>query len=272
MRSAIVLLLGATLLVGCRREQVTDSNIVAERFSTQLADAKQAQLWKQVAAGPKRDLSQFMVSERSVQTRRKAVPMEKPARGSTPTLATLPGQQPNGVRILSASQSAADTFTGAATIKGMESERVELDLGKERTLSLLLRVRSRGLRAKPGEAVQLEWRTRLEPENRMEILALMTLTGEGIVSVLDSAKKPVTVQVPLFRLTAAQTGTPEKGSMPVEVSVGDEKQTLRQGHTGEFKSARLAVGLVSSLAVTGEEVNREEGNPYAIRLLAWPVE
>jgi hypothetical protein len=31
------------------------------------------------------------------------------------------------------------------------------------------------------------------------------------------------------------------------------------------------VGIIFSLAVTGDDMNREKGNPYAIRLLAWPA-
>lgn len=270
MRPAIVLLIGAMLLAACRREQTAGSKNAAEGMSTLVADAKQAELWKQAAARQDRDISLFKVSEKPVRTRQKVVPASQPI-FATGRPATLSAQQPNAVRVLAAPDSADAAFTGTATIKSIDGERVELDLGNGRTLSLLLRVQSGGLRTKPGETVQIEWRTRQEPEDRMDILAILTPAGQGIVSVLDGAKKPVTVQVPLFRLTAAQTGTPERGSMPVEVSVGDEKQTLRQGQISEFKSARLAIGIVSSLAVTGEDVNREEGNPYAIRLLAWPV-
>ena len=138
-------------------------------------------------------------------------------------------------------------------------------------MSLLVRMQQGGLRARPGERIRVEWRSRPVPENRMEIFALLTGEGQGIVTVLDGAAKPVRVEVPLFRLTAAQTGTPEKGSMPVEVAVGEEKQTLRPGQITEFKSARLSVGIVASQALTGKEAEVAEGNPYALRLLAWPV-
>jgi hypothetical protein len=271
MRSVIFVLVGVVALGACRRDQPPRSKDAAERMATATADQKQAELWKQAAARPDRELLQIRPAERPVESRRRAAPATQTQRppGTTPT---LPQQQPNAVRILATPSIPEARYSGPATIKAIEGNRMELDLGAGRTLSLLARVRSGSLTAKPGETVQVEWRAREEdPRDRSEILALRTSTGDGIVTVLEGGTKPVSVRVNLYRMTATQTGTPERGSMPVQVTVGDERQVLQQGQIAEFKSANLAVGVVASVAVTGEDVNREEGNPYAIRLLAWPL-
>lgn len=270
MRPAVLVLIGVTCLAGCRRDTELRSKDAAERMSDVAADQKQAELWRQAAARENRSLGQFKAADAPVQSRRRVAPTATPPQPQ-PQDATLPAQQPTAVQVLSAPGGPEQAYSGPATIRSISGERVEIDLGGARTIQLALRVRAGGLQARPGDPVQVEWRARDVPENRMEILALRTASGDGIVSVLDGGPRPVSVRVALFRLTATQTGTPEKGSLPVEVSVGDERQTLRQGQVAEFNSANLAVGVVASLAVSGEDVNREEGNPFAIRLLAWPL-
>lgn len=241
----------------------------AEQMSKLASDPKQAELWKQAAGRTNDQLTQLPVAARPVQARPKS---EEPDRKADSKTVALPQGQPNAVQILSIPELPGDTYSGPVRIARVDGERIDLDLGQNRTLSLLMRLRSGAVRAQPGDTAQLEVRRRTDPRDRSEILAFKAANGDGIVSVLEGGKQPVTVRIPLFRLTASQAAKPENGTMPVQVSIGDERQVLQQGQIADFKQAGIRVGVVASLAVTGEDVNREEGNPYAIRLLAWPLQ
>jgi hypothetical protein len=249
-----------------RQPPVSDA---AEQMSKLAANPKQAELWKQATGRANDQLTQLPVAARPVQARPKTGGPDKAVDSKT---VALPQGQPNAVRILSIPELPGDSYSGPVKIARVEGERIDLDLGQSRTLSLLVRLRSGAVRAQPGDTAQLEVRRRTDPRDRAEILAFRAASGDGIVSVLESGKQPVTVRVPSFRLAASQVAKPENGTMPVQVSIGDERQVLQQGQIADFKRAGMRVGVVASMAVTGEDVNREEGNPYAIRLLAWPVQ
>jgi len=74
----------------------------------------------------------------------------------------------------------------------------------------------------------------------------------------------------LFDLTATQLARAGNDTADVEVRVGGERKILTQGQLEHFSASQLSVGLVASIAYTGASAARAEGNPYAIRLVAWP--
>jgi hypothetical protein len=270
-RQTIGLIGLAAVLAGCagqdtRRPAAKDA---ADQMSRLSADPKQAELWRQAAARSSGNLEQVPVAARPVQLRDRATGASQPTQ---PKAVTLPPGMPNALRIVNVPELPRGAFAGSARITRVEGERVELDLGENRVLSLLVRSQSSPLRAKAGDSAQLELRLRTDPHDRAEVVALRGPARDGIVSVLESGPKPVTVRVALFSLTATQVGNPARGSMDVQVTAGDERQVLSQGRVAEFKRAGLSVGVVASLAVTGEDVNREEGQPYSLRLLAWPTQ
>jgi hypothetical protein len=247
------------------RPQPKDAAVQMSRLAT---DPKQAELWKQTASSPVGNLNQVAAAEKAVQVRQRVTVAN---RSSQPKPASLPPGQPNAVRIVSVGDPQVSSYSGKVKIARLEGEQVVLDLGEGRTVTLLLRLHAGALKAQSGESAQLEMRLRNDPHDRAESLALKMAGGNGIVSILEGGVKPVNLRVPLYSLAAEQVSKPENGTMPVMVTVAGERQTLRQGQISNFKSAGLTVGIVSSLAVTGQDVSREEGNPYAIRLLAWPT-
>lgn len=250
------------------KQQLTTAN-TAEQMSKLAATPEQAALWK--AAGARSDrLDQVPLVTQPVQARAR---VEAPNRAAEAQVTTQQAAEaPNTARILEAPELREGAYRGAARIVNVQGDRVELDLGQNRRLSAVLRVRAASLQAKAGDTVQVEFRRREDPHNRAEVLAIRAAGGQNIVSVLEGDTKPVQVSVALFQLRARQVGEATQGAMPVEVSVGSERKTLAQGETADFAGAGITVGIVASQAVTGEDVNREEGNPYAIRLLAWPTD
>jgi hypothetical protein len=263
----IVALLGAA---ACARQdekqQLTTAN-TAEQMSKLAATPEQAELWK--AAGARSDsLDQVPIVTQPVQTRAR---VEAPNQAAEAQVTTpQAAEAPNTARVLAVSELSEGAYRGPARIVNVQGDRVELDLGQNRRLAAVLRVRAAALQAKAGETVQVEFRRREDPHNRAEVLAVRAAGGQNIVSVLEGDTKPVQVTVALFQLTARQVGETARGTMPVEVRIGSERKTLTQGQTADFAGG-ITVGIVASQAVTGEDVNREEGNPYAIRLLAWPT-
>jgi hypothetical protein len=145
---------------------------------------------------------------------------------------------------------------------------VELDLGQGRLLSFSARARGGPLRLTTGENVQLDLRTRDDPRDRQVVLALRA-PQDGLVSILESGPRPVSIDIPMFRLNARQVGQPERGTMGVEVTVAGERRTLTQGQIADFAEGNLTVGVASSSAHVGADAFRAEGNPYAIQLIAW---
>lgn len=273
MTRTLSLLVICLLLAGCRRQAVdpqrpTSAN-AAEQMSRLAVDPKQAELWKQAAQAPSVELP-LRSDVQALSVRQKTKPGEAFVAKAQTTPATIAGAQPSGIQLLSLSELPDGTYTGSATIKRIEGERLELDFARGRAISLLVRLRGASLQAKPGEAVQIDIRTRqADPRDRMEVVALRTQSGDGVVSVLEGSTKPVTVRIPIYDFTASQIGSPDADTMAIEVVIGKERQIVRQGQIADFKSANLRVGVVASLAVTGDRVFREEGNPYSVRLLAW---
>jgi len=160
---------------------------------------------------------------------------------------------------------------GAGYITQLEGDRLVLDLGDQRVLTLQIRVGGSPLRAAAGTFAQVDLRTR-GLQARREIIAIRLAENDGILSVRETGREPIAVKVPLFQLTARQVGKPEAGTMPVEIRVGSESKVLAQGQSAEFPDGRLTVLLESSTAVTGAAAAADaEGPPFAMRLMAWPT-
>jgi hypothetical protein len=267
MRSATIVLLAVLLLQGCARQAPPkDSKRTAEEIGKLTPNQQQARLWKEAAdKGATAGVERLQMPSRPVQNR------ERPAaanRSLSPQNVTIPAGVQGAVRVLSAPEVEPSGFSGVAEVARVEGERIDLNLGQNRILAIHARARGSALQTKVGERVQVDYRVRTDPFDRRQILAVRTTAGDGIVSVLEGGPKPVAVQVPLFRLVASQTGSPQKGSMPVEVRVGDVRRTMTQGQIAEFPG--LTVGLLASSAYVGPDAYRAEGNPYSVDLVAWP--
>lgn len=272
---SVIAVLTLTLLAsGCTRpqsEKPRDFKGIAEAQSQLAATPEQARLWKEaVEKASESGLERAPLVERPVTSRQRVAAPNRAAEGKQ---VQLPKELVTGIRIVSAPAVVEDqfSFSGAAVVVRAEGEQLELDLGQGRMLRLVARARGGPLRAKVGEKTQVDYRVRGDPFERHSILALRMENGDGVVSVLESGSKPVMVPVPLFDLSAMQVGKPDKNTMNVEVRVGRERKVLAQGQIAEFLGSRLSVGLVTSIAFTGADLHRIEGNPYAIQLVAWPT-
>jgi hypothetical protein len=264
----VITLFAVALFGSCGpKTQRKDAASDAQKQSELSTNQDQARLWKE---SNKQGLEKIPQPGQAVEPRQP---------GAIPNTAvqSKPGPLPKGlqggVRIIALPQLPGErekSFTNNAQVRRVEGEQIELDLGGQGQLVLFARARGGPLRANPGEQAQLDLRFRDDPFDRQQILALRLANGDGVVSALDSGDKPVTVNIPLFKLVATQTGNPEKNNMNVMVTVGGERKMLSPGQLVEFPEAGLTVGVVGSDAFVGESANAAEGRPYALNIVAWP--
>ena len=175
------------------------------------------------------------------------------------------------LRIVAAPRVGPAGFSGEATVVDVAGERINLDLGQGRMLTFVARAEGSPIRTAIGDQVRVEYRVRSDPFDRQQVLAVRTRSGGGIVSVLESGTMPVTVSVPLFGLVARQVGEAFRGTIDVDVRVGeDPAMRIKSGAIVRFRG--LAVGLRASTARPNANRNTLEGNPYSIDLVAWPLQ
>lgn len=274
MRFAITVSVAVVLLAACAPTPTDkppkDSAGTAQALSQLATTPEQARLWTEAAGtGTAAGLEKIPVAEHPVQLRKRVV---APDQAIKPRPVGLPEGLRAGIRIVGAPALKEDSFSGTVQVRSVDAERLELDLGQQRILTLYARVRGGPMRAQAGQKAELDYRVRDDPFDRRQVVALRVETGDGIASILEGGSEPVTVQIPLFQLVASQVGKPEEGTMAVEVQIGSTKQVLTQGQIVEFPEHRLTVGVVASSAYVGADAYRAEGNPYAIRLVAWSGE
>lgn len=222
---------------------------------------EQKRLWRDVADNNKAPgLARVPVVRRPVE------PLRRGVAGDPPLFVqpSLPKGLVAGVRVVAAPGLERATFAGLVTIRSVEGERLELELNPQ-ILTILARARGGPLRVKRGDKAQLYYSSSRDPRDRRQIVALrIEGTQEFILSALETGRRPVTVQVPFLQFVARQVGQVQDGTLGVEVTIGREKRVLTQGRIVEFSVSGTSVGIVSSIASA-----ISEGNPYALRVVAW---
>ncbi len=239
----------------------------AIQLSNLATTPEQARLWRQSAdQGLATGLSTLERTDRPVQSRQPSTAPNQaiPAQG-----AGIPAGVVSAVRIISTAgleESAA--YDGPATVSDVSAERLSLNLGGNRIITLQARAGGRALLIMPGDTVRVDYRVRNERLNRRQILAIRALNGGGIARVTESGPSPVTVAVSLFGLVATQVSGPPYTSVDVRVGNGNARKTIVPGEIAQIGG--MTVGLMASRAITGPEARTLEGSPYSIDLIAWP--
>ena len=264
MRAVWAAALAVTVVAasGCTRDTPARQASDAARRLADRATEGQARLWLEAAdQGLAVGLERAPASEGLVGRRVAATALSQQI---VPQPVSIPEAVQTAVRILAA-PAAPDGYKGAATVVAVDVYRIELDFGRPERLVLLGRAGGNPIAMQPADRVQLEYRTRRDPRTPWDILAIRTATGRGIVQAAQGGNERVTLTVPLFELTARQTGNPP--AMTVDVGVGDAHQTMRVGETAQVGG--LNVTLLGSSAYTGDAAERIEGSAYTLSLIAW---
>jgi hypothetical protein len=161
-------------------------------------------------------------------------------------------------------------FSGSATVEAIDAvrDRLELNLGEARRLTLQARAGGKPLQVGPGTSVAVEYRTKRDTPGSRLVLGIRA-SGWGILRVTDSGLGQVSVSSTLFELVAVQ-GKPNPTSVEVQVGAGSNPPRVVVAPGQVTRIGNLNVVLLASRAVTGAAAERIEGNPYSIDLIAWP--
>ncbi len=267
---AILIAVLPGVIAACSRSDIDhgrDAKSTIEAQSRLAATQEQKRLWQAVAGHTSASgLDKLPLVENPVAPRLRVTVQDRRVQAQP---SGFPKDLIAGVEVISAPQLPEARFTGVAQVARIEGERVDLELGERRIMSLRLRAGSIPLRILSDETVGLDYRLAEDPSGHRAIVAVRIQNGDGVASAVESGRAPIAFQVPLFDLSAMQVGRPEKDAMNVEVRVGKERKVLPQGVIAEFPTSRLTVGVVASVAHAAGQATETEGNPYALRILVW---
>ncbi len=253
---------GLVLACGGVPEQPAD---VATAQAGLTGDTAQAQLWERAAQTDAAVGAATLHTDSGVVSTR--APLRVPDRPVQATERPFP-EEVDGALVMLAVPEIEGAFTGAATVRAVSGEFLTLDLGQDRLLRIQAKVAGGPLRVQSGESARVYLRSSGDPFARDDILSLR-FEGDEVLYALVGGNQPVRFRVAAPALGVAQTGEPDGNTMPVVVTVGSERQTLRLGEQADFARARLTVRLLASTAIQGEAAYAVEGDPYRVQLLAW---
>lgn len=266
MLKMVLIALIAILVTACpaRVKPPQDAGGVGQEQAALAVDPGQVKLWQEAAGnGARPGIEALLVEHEVVRKRKLIVVAEQPM---TSERVAFPEAVSSGMRVLAVPK-VPEAYAGAARVRTMEQEFIDLDLGDGRILSLQAKVDGNPLRVRVGETAQLLLR-RGDPYQRNDILAVK-LEQDDLIHALVSDPEPVSLSIPSHGLAAEQTGVPERNTMSVKVTVGGETHTLRPGEQAGFSAAGLTVKVLASVAVQGPAAFALEGDPYRVELLGW---
>ena len=255
-------------LCACSRQTVDQKSpaSVADEASKLAATPEQERLWKEAASRSSQPAVQTPKTEDAVTERQEANVAQGKAAEKMPQ---IPPNVTGAVIMMDAPPLKTPSYRGAARVASVDGPQVELQLGDVGRIAFVARAAGLPLALSEGEAAQVEYRSQDDPQDRQEILAVKTAAGDGIVSIVDSDTKPVSVTVALYNLVARQVGEARDSTMDVEVRVGNASKVMKAGEVANLGG--LTVGLRASGAYQGADVYRIEGNPFTLDLVAWPT-
>ena len=254
----------ASFMAGCARQTINQQ--VTDREAQLASTPDQRRLWREAGSnGIAPGLERVPPAEKAVAARPNAQVAPRPVPLQGPS---IPAGVTSQLRVLDTPNAPTEPYSGVATVSNISGDRVELELGNQRSLTMLARAGGKPLSLTPRTRVQVEYSPRGNIRVPREVMAIRTEDGNGIARAIQSGNSPVTLSLALFKLVATQ----QPPSRRVLVRVLDDNNReatsiMEQGQTAQIGG--LTVTLVGSSAVTGSGRGRIETAPYSINLLVW---
>lgn len=268
MRWLVGIMIAATISPGCRRSPEARATEAASNASRLAASQEQAQLWQAAAKTGSPGLENVPTVLEPVAKRRGQSP---PGRSTAvpPQPITIPAGVQSSVRIVDFPAEPAKSYDGPAIVVDAAGDRVRLDLGSKRILTVLARAGGAPVRVVAGETVRVAYRSEIDPLAQHVIIGFRNAAGAGIVNVVQAGVNPVEMIVPLFNITARQLGT--EPTSPIRVS--GPNFAPRDMSPGEIAAVGdVTVFIVGSAGVgKGTDVGLIDGTPYALNVMVWKV-
>jgi hypothetical protein len=261
-----------TVSVGCRPSAEEQAAEAARNTSEVAASPKQKQLWEDAAKqGAAPGLERVPVVQNPV-TKRPRIPAPNAQPQAPPTgTITIPQGVQSEIRILVYPNMPFESYTGPATVVGVDqnNERIQLNLGPRGTLTLLVRIASQQLPLTKGETVNVAYQQRQNPLVPNDVIAIQKAGGAGIGHVIRGGTGAVQAVIPLFGITATQLAA--QPGFPVQV-IGPALKPIDLTMGQTVPAGDVTVRLLGSTGVApGTDVGLIEGSPFTINLLVWKV-
>jgi hypothetical protein len=226
-------------------------------------DPSQARLWQEaIAKNTVRGLDRAEIANMPVA---QIKPLRIRDRPSASIRQPLPATVPSALIIVNEPQ-LEQPFSGTARIVGVLGEFLTVELAPQQVLELQVKVQGGPLRTRAGETFPAYFRQG-DPVRRDDILA-MKLSQDDLIYALVGGRGPVRIVVPVYNMTANQTGSAKQNVLGVEVSIGGETRTMQQGEEAQFRASGLTVKVLASIAAQGQSINVLP-EPNRLEILAW---
>jgi hypothetical protein len=264
----MLVLLALTVMSAC---QSRESKIAAQ-LSKLATTPEQARLWQQAADQAQAPgLTNVEQADRPVATR-------QPSTGPNSSIqlqgtGLIPANVTSAIRILATSGLQNGEFAGPAVVRDVDAsgERLLLDLGNNRSVTLQARTGGRPLGVKRNDTVTVDYRAGEDGDNRRQIVAVRAPGGAGVARITETGSRPLTVSVPLFSLVATQyAAEPGRGvaAARVDVHVGSEQRPLPAGASTQIGGVTVVI-VANRVPSTAPAARLVEGSPYALEIVVW---
>ena len=243
----------------------------AENTSELAASAKQKQLWQDAAdKGHAPGLERVPTVQNPVEQRK---PPSQPGTSTPvpPQAVTIPPDVPSSIRILDFPPDPGKGYEGPATVVDVAGDRVHLDLGAKRILTVLARAGGRPIRLSAGETVSVTYLQRRGPRDQRTAIGILTANGFGIVQTAESSTNPVDLNVPLFNVNAKQRGSDPAEGVRIIAGPGLAPQDLKLGEIRTIGGVTVFVVGSAGIAKGAPAVPIEGRKPYALNVMVWKV-
>lgn len=255
--------------ISCRPSAAEQSADAAENASRLSTSNEQAQLWQDAANRGAPGLDRVPSATEPIQQRRSSQPIGGRSTPVPPQPITIPTGVVNAIRVVEFPSDPSTSYTGPATVESATDERIRLNLGSNRFLTILVRVGTNPLPVVSGEDVRVAYASRVEPLSQDVVIGIRKATGAGIVEVVRAGAMPVQADIPLFDFTASQVGT--EPTSPIRISGPNlAPQNITPGEMVNL--GNFTVFIAGSAGVgQGADVAQIDGTPYALNVMVWKV-
>jgi hypothetical protein len=187
-----------------------------------------------------------------------------------PQPVTIPKRVQNAIRILDYPINPATSHDGPATVIDVSGDRIVVDLGSKRSLSMLARVAGRPVPVAAGETIRVAYQSRRDPKGQRSVIGIQNAAGAGIAHVMESSDNLMDIVVPLFAVNARQLGSEPNPPVRITVGGGGAPRDLQPGESAGVGDVTVFVIGSAGLA-PGADAGQIEGKPYALNVMVWKV-
>lgn len=258
----LLLIILVVPMLSCTATHPKDT-AAAARAQAELLPVGQKELWQAAAQSGE---SQPIDKLRTDKVVGKRAPVRVSDRRAEPISNELAGSLRAGVALR---ELPADSkpYLGPATVKSVDRQLLNLDLGVAGMCCVVAKARGAALRIRAGERGQVEFRTG-DPFARNDILGLK-FEQDDFIHALVGNDAPITFKVETHNLLVEQVGQPQGNIMDVRITAGGQQRTARVGQEIEIPELGLTIKIVASVAVQGPSANALPGRPYRVEILGW---